>query len=377
MNHIALPLPERSNTVPGVPLKSKLKFRGPDGFQKYLKSRIERYFQYTRRTPRDVPAMYLKSAIILAWFFGSYAFLVFAAANWWQGVLGSLSLGVAMAAIGFNIQHDANHKAYSDHPWINRMMAYTLDLLGGSSFLWDHKHNTVHHTYSNITGHDDDIEIGPLGRLSPHQPRHFFHRFQHYYLWLLYGFIAIKWQLVDDYRDMIRGRIGHHKFSRPKNWHLVAFIAGKATALSLAFVIPWLWGHPIWQVILFYVLACWLNGLLIATVFQLAHVVEEADFPIPDDANTIHNHWAIHQVATTVDFSRKNPIVTWFMGGLNFQIEHHLFPKISHIHYPKISRLTERACKRFNIPYHTHKSFFHGVASHFRWLRHLGQPQTA
>jgi linoleoyl-CoA desaturase len=367
--------PESALPVGGnVASLTKIKFSGTDAFQKRLKARVDRYFRLTHRKPRDCPQMYAKTAIVLTWFFTSYALLVFAAPTWWIAVPLAISLGLSMAAIGFNIQHDGGHKAYSERNWVNRIMASTLDLLGGSSYVWDHKHNTVHHTYANITGHDDDIEVGFLGRLSPHQKRLRFHRYQHWYLWALYGFLPVKWQLFDDYLNIARGRIGNYKFARPKGKALLMFIGGKLTFLSMAFIIPALF-HPLWMVIVFYLLANLVNGILLAIVFQLAHVVEEAEFPMPsEETGKMETHWAVHQVETTVDFARSNPVWTWFLGGLNFQVEHHLFPRICHIHYPKISRLVERTCKEFGVRYHAHKSFFAGVASHFRWLRTMGQP---
>ncbi len=353
-----------------------VKFGPDDSFQKTLKARVDRYFRFTGRRMRDCPQMYVKSAVLFTWLFGSYALLVFVAATWWQALPLAISLGMAMAAVGFNVQHDGGHKAYSDRKWVNKLAAMSLDLLGGSSYCWDHKHNTIHHTYANITDHDDDIDVGVFGRLSPHQTRLPFHRLQHIYLWFLYGFLAMKWHFVDDYMTILRGKIGTHKFARPKGWNLVIFIGGKAIFLTLAFGLP-LFFHPFWAVVLFYAVAVWVNGLLISIVFQLAHVVEEAQFPMPEaDTGKMATHWAVHQVQTTVNFARNNRILTWFLGGLNFQIEHHLMPRISHIHYPRLSRLVENTCKDFGLTYNAHTGFFQGVASHFRWLHRMAKPET-
>ena len=362
---------------PAAPAHSpvKIKFSGTDAFQKTLKARIDRYFRFTKRSPRDCTQMYVKTGIVLSWFAASYALLVFAPLTWWLAIPLAVSLGLAMSAIGFNIQHDGGHRAYSSRNWVNSLMAKSLDLLGGSSYVWNHKHNTVHHTHTNITGHDDDIEVGFLARMSPHQKRYAFHRYQHWYLWLLYGFLPVKWQLFDDYLNIARGRIGNYRFARPKGKDLAVFIAGKAVFYSLAFVIPVLAGHSILTTVGFYLLANWVNGILLATVFQLAHVVEEAGFPMPDeDSGKMSVHWAVHQVQTTVDFARSNKVLCWFLGGLNFQVEHHLFPRICHIHYPKISRIVENVCKEFGVQYNAHRGFWSGVASHVRWLRQMGQP---
>src|SRR2546423_294932 len=114
----------------------ELKFGASDGFLRELRRRVDQYFQSARLRQRDCPQMYLKGAIILAWLALSYAVLVFLAETWWLALASAISLGLAMAAVGFNIQHDAGHQAYSRRTWINKLLAMTLDLLGGSSFVW-------------------------------------------------------------------------------------------------------------------------------------------------------------------------------------------------------------------------------------------------
>jgi linoleoyl-CoA desaturase len=211
------------------------KFDRENGFQRELHRRVEHHFLSTGRRQRDCPQMYVKTAAILAWFVASYLSLVFFSTDCWTTVPLAVSLGLAMAAIGFNIMHDGAHSAYSAWPAINRLMAMSLDLLGGSSYIWACKHNVVHHNYANITDHDDDIDIGILGRLSPHQPWLRFHRFQHYYLWVLYGLMPIKWHVYDDIRDCITGRIGGHghSFRRPRGWDLATLVGGKHYSSSL------------------------------------------------------------------------------------------------------------------------------------------------
>jgi linoleoyl-CoA desaturase len=294
--------------------------------------------------------MYLKTGIILTAFGGLYVLLVFAATAWWQAVPLALLLGLAMAEIGFNIEHDGGHHAYSDLAWVNRLMAMTLDLIGASSYVWHWKHAVVHHTYPNITGHDADIDLGILGRLTPHQKRLQFHRWQHYYLWPLYGLNVIKWHLYDDFRDVALGRIEKQRIPRPKGLELIGFIGGKAMLIAMAFVIPML-AHRFWVVMLFYCMTVTVAGVAVSVVFQLAHCVEEAEFPLPlEKTSSVENTWAIHQVETTVDFSRRSRIETWLLGGLNFQIEHHLFPRLCHVNYPAISKIVEQTCREFGMP---------------------------
>jgi len=352
------------------------KFANDNAFQLELRRRVEEYFRTTGRRPRDCWQMYLKTAILLAGFAVLYTLLVFVDQTWWQGLLLAVLLGLSAAGIGFNIQHDGGHQAYSNHPWVNKLTAMTLELIGGSSHLWRWKHVVLHHTYVNLTGHDTDIDLGLLARLTPHQRRLPYHRWQHLYLWPLYGLLAIKWQLLDDFRKLVSGRISNQPFPTPKGRELVTFIAGKAVFFTMAFGIPLLF-HSIGVVLLYYVVAGLVAGMTLSVVFQLAHCVEEAEFPLPgEETGRVEHAWAIHQAETTVDFARRGRVVGWLIGGLNFQIEHHLFPRLCHVNYPAISRLVEETCREFGIKYTEHRSFRAGLASHFRWLRRMGMPTT-
>jgi len=317
--------------------------------------------------------MYLKAAVLIAGFAATYWLLVFVARTWMQALPLAILLGLFIAGIGFNVQHDGGHQAFSNSRWVNTLMAMALELLGGSSYVWRWKHGVFHHTYVNITGHDTDIDLGILARLTPDQRRLRFQRWQHLYLWALYGLLVLKWQLVGDFRKVISGRMGRQSFPRPRGWDLVIFVAGKAVFFLLAFGIP-LWFHSVGVVLGYYAVAALVAGILLSVIFQVAHCVEEVAFPVPHSGTDRMDHaWAIHQVETTADFARGNRVVTWLVGGLNFQIEHHLFPRISHVHYPALSILVEQTCREFGIRYTAFGSFRAGLVSHFRWLRRLGR----
>ena len=365
-----------SSSVKSPDAEARPKFAKNDGFQAELRKRVDAYFRSSGRHERDCPQMYLKTIIILGCFAASYFALVFLAETWWQGLLLSLLVGLSTAGIGFNIQHDGGHNAYSNRPWINKLMAMTIDMIGGSSYMWHWKHVIFHHTYTNITGHDTDIELGVLGRLSPHQKRLLFHRWQHFYLWPLYGFIAIKWHLYDDFRDILAGRIGEHTIPRPRGWDLVTFLAGKVLFFTLAFGIPILM-HSWWVVLLFYTITEVLLGIILSIVFQSAHCVEGAAFPaLPKETGRIENAWAVHQVQSTVDFAQRSSILTWYLGGLNFQIEHHLFPRICHVNYPRLSKVVEETCKEYGVRYRAFPSFGGALKAHYLWLREMGRSES-
>jgi linoleoyl-CoA desaturase len=347
------------------------------GFFADLKKRVNQYFTETKKSERDCWQMYLKSAIIMAWMAASYVGLVFFAETWWQAVPLCFSLAAAMATIGMSIQHDGGHHGYSKYNWVNKIAALSMDFIGASSYLWHRKHAVFHHTYVNILDQDTDINAGPLGRFSPHQPRYKIHRFQQIYIWALYGLMAPRWHLIDDYKELMSGKIGKHRIARPKGWDLFNFFAGKVVSTTYLIVIP-LMMHEWWVMLMYYCLTMWLLGFILAVVFQLAHVVEEADFPTTHgEPAMVESTWAIHQIETTVDFARTSKSLTWMLGGLNFQVVHHLFPRISHIHYPALSKILEKTCADYNIKYHVHPTFWDGLKSHYRWLKRMGEPVRA
>ncbi len=347
------------------------KFQASGPLHQDLKGRVDAYFQQTGKTRRDQPGMYLKSVLILGWWVASYLFLLLVASGPVTLVLGCVSLALAMAGVGFAVQHDANHGGYSNHKRVNRALAFFLDLVGGSSYVWRWKHNIFHHTHTNVDGLDSDVDIAPFARFAPTQRRRSFHRFQHWYMWLLYGLLGLKWHLVDDFQNVITGRVGGQRMPRPRGWSLVGFLAGKAGFFAWVLVIPSMF-HPVLTVVLTYALTAAILGVVIAVIFQLAHCVEGTGFPALPLRGRFEVDWATHQLQTTVDFAPHNRLLTWFLGGLNFQVVHHLFPQVCHLHYPAIAQLVAETCREHGVPYLTQPTFRGALASHFRWLRAMG-----
>jgi len=341
------------------------------GFHAELRRRVRLHLEANGRPARGLFAIYVKTAVLGLWLAGSYLLLVFAADRPWQAALLALSLGLAVAGIGMNVMHDGSHGSYSTDRRVNRAMALTLDLLGGSSYVWKHKHNVLHHTWPNVAGVDDDINTGGLARLSPAQPRRRLHRFQHLYMWPLYALLAVKWHLFDDFAFIVTGRLGGQKLPRPGLADLSTLVAGKLVFAAWAFGLPLL-RHPASTVALVYVASAGVVGLTLSVVFQLAHCVPEA-IPAPGRSAS----WAECQVAASVDFARGSRLLGWYLGGLNFQIEHHLFPQLCHAHYQGIAPLVERTCHEFGVSYHARPTFRAALASHFRLLERLGRDELA
>jgi linoleoyl-CoA desaturase len=350
----------------------RLQFGEDRSFQIELRRRVDDFFKNTGKHKTDNWQMFVKSAIILVCFSAAYLFLVFSSRSVWTGIPTAIVLGLSMAGIGFCIQHDAGHNAYSKQRWLNKLAAMTLDFIGGSSYVWHFKHAVIHHTYVNITGWDTDIDFGTLARVTPHQKRLWFHRWQHLYLWPLYGLLAIKWQLFDDFQYIVTGRLGRHRIPRPRRKDLVVFIAGKVVFFTWVLVIPLMF-HPFSVVLFYYGIAVLVLGTVLSMIFQLPHCVGQAEFPMPEkETGRIKKSWAAHQAGVTLDFAQNNGVATWLLGGLNYHLEHHLFPTICHVNYPAISKIVWETCREFRVPYGTHHSFLNGVASHYRWLKQMG-----
>ena len=292
----------------------KIRFAPNSEFEKELSKRVNAHFNNSANKRRDILNMYLKSARAIGWVLISYYLIVFANLPLWGIILASVSMSFALNALSFNVMHDAIHGAYSRHKIVNRLMGHWLDLIGGSSYLWKTKHNYYHHSYTNITGHDDDVEVGIFARFTPYQKKYFFHRFQHIYIWFLYGFLAIKWHFLDDFYIFFTGKLNGHKIERPKGIDAVILFGGKIFFFVAAFVIPSLY-YPVLYVVLFYIFIAMMQGVIMSVVFQLAHCVEEAEFP-ENDAETgiMDRTWVVHQIITTVDFARDNKLLTWYLG---------------------------------------------------------------
>jgi linoleoyl-CoA desaturase len=222
-----------TRTSPGSALpaaRSAVRFTSPDPLHAELKRSAARHFAETGRSTRGDVRMWTKTAVILAWAAGSYALLLGVDRAGWVRVLLAVSLGLAIAGIGFSVMHDANHGSYARGEGPNRALGFALDLIGGGSYFWRHKHNVLHHTYTNVSGLDVDIAANPLLRFAPDQPRRPFMRFQHLYVWALYAVYPLGWWLVDDFRRAFTGRIGDQPIPRPPRWELLGLFAGRPSS---------------------------------------------------------------------------------------------------------------------------------------------------
>lgn len=338
-----------------------------------LKDKVDTYFKSNNISQTGNYKLYIKTALLLLSLAALYTVLVFFTPTTWVAVLLCCLLGVNLAGIGFNIMHDGAHGSFSKKTWVNELMGYSLNIMGGNVYLWKYKHNVNHHSFTNIEGMDDDIDIEPWIRVHDDQKKYWFHRFQHIYWIVLYGVTYVLWIFVQDFQKYFSGKVGETPFRKMDVKEHFIFWGSKLFYVGMAIVLP-MFLVGVLQTIIGYSIIAFVCGLIIAVVFQLAHIVEDASFSTPDkDVFKIEEEWAVHQIKTTANFATKSKIVSWFTGGLNFQVEHHLFPRISHIHYPKISELVRETCAQFNVPYMEFPTVLSAVRSHVVHLKQVGR----
>lgn len=286
--------------------------------------------------------------------------------------------GLGMAGIGMGVMHDAIHGSYSKNRKVNKYMGYTMNLIGANATVWKIQHNVLHHTYTNIDEADDDINAPFFLRFSPHAKKYWLHRFQYLYIWFFYGLSTISWITTKDFVRINRyKKMGFVKkedyvkeITKLTGWKLLYYSYALILPLVVVPLAPWI-------VILAFIAMHFITGLAISVVFQTAHVMPSTDFPLPDEKGLIANDWAIHQLATTSNFSPRSRWFSWLIGGLNYQVEHHLLPNICHVHYRKLSEIVAETAREYGIPYHTKKTFIAAIWDHIKMLHQLGRMELA
>ncbi|MGD1840169.1 MAG: fatty acid desaturase family protein [Thermonemataceae bacterium] len=359
-------------------LKGKVKFVNKDKNQFFsvLKKRVDHYFKERNISKYANTQMVIKSIVLLSAYILSFVAILTLQLPVWANMLLWFAMGVALAGIGMSVMHDANHGAYSPNKTINRIMAHTLNLLGGSTLNWKLQHNILHHTYTNIADMDDDVENKLALKFSPNTERKGFHQYQYIYAFFFYGLLTLYWAALKDFVQFFKYNAnGVNPNNRKENTNfLIRMVIDKIVYFFILLFIPIYFFHlPALQVITGFLLMHFVGGIILTVVFQLAHVVEGATHPLPDMQGNIDNHWAVHQLYTTVNFSRKNKWLSWYVGGLNFQVEHHLFPRMCHVHYPNIAPIVKQTAEEFGVPYQENETFGEALKSHVVALKQIGR----
>lgn len=360
-------------------MKIKFNNKHQPGFFKDVRKEVDNYFQENNLSKNANGEMVAKTIFFMM----SLVTLYFLILSNNFGLLASLGLvilvGMVKAFIGFNISHDAIHGSYSSNKNINKLLSYSFPLIGANAYVWEITHNKVHHTYTNIAGHDEDLEVAPgLIRLSPQDKYSYIMKFQHLYAFLLYCLSSLSWVFRKDYKKFFQKKIGNiDNTGHPKKEYFKLFFF-KFLYYAIYIIIPLIvlditW----WQFLIGFLVMHMSEGLVLGLVFQLAHVVEDTQYPVPDVEGNMQESWAIHQMYTTANFACKSPLAKFLCGGLNFQIEHHLFPHVCHVHYPVISKIVKAKAREYSIPYYENETFFKAIKSHYQTLKQFGNPEPA
>lgn len=344
-------------------------------FFKVLNKRVNQYFQDKGISKKGNLNMKIKTIFMLFLYFTPFVLMLTGVVTGFWPIIGMWAImGLGMSGLGLAVMHDANHGSYSSNQKVNDFVGFIIHFIGGYHINWKIQHNVLHHSFTNVEGFDEDIEAGVM-RFSPAQERKGIFKYQVFYAPFLYALLTLNWFFVKDFdqlsrykeKDLLKTqnitygqairRVIFHKI-----WYFLLFIVLPIAVLSISW----------WQVMLGFLLMHFICGEILSLIFQPAHVLEETDFYETDESGSIENNWAVHQVRTTANFGNGSKWFTWFVGGLNHQVEHHLFPHICHVHYPEISKIIKETTAEFNLPYHQHKTFFGALRSHFTLLHKLG-----
>jgi linoleoyl-CoA desaturase len=356
----------------------RIKFIPTDrsAFYPTLKTRVEAYFKENGISRHANGAMKVKAAVLIGTYLLSFLCILLLQPTYPLALALWALMGIGLAGIGMSVMHDANHGAFSASERVNWWMGHTLNLCGGSTHNWKLQHNILHHTYTNITHVDEDIQDRLVLKFSPHTKARWYHRFQWLYATLFYGLLTLYWVLAKDLVQYVQfgangtdnGRAGQRRRTLVRILLLKAIYFAMALGLPIALGIPW------WQVLTGFLLMHMVAGMILTLVFQLAHSVEGTTHPLPDADGVVGNDWAIHQVQTTVNFSPGNKLLSWYVGGLNYQIEHHLFTRVAHVHYPALSPIVKRTAEEFGLEYRVNPTLLGALRSHYSLLHRVGLP---
>lgn len=342
-----------------------------------LNQRVNDYFKTNGINRYANTEMKIKTVFMYTLYLTPYFLLITGTVTNSWGMLGlCVIMGLGVAGIGLSIMHDANHGSYSSKKWVNQLLGYSLNVVGGNAFNWKIQHNVLHHTYTNIFEVDEDISPRGVLRMTPYEKWKVIHQFQYIYAWFLYGLMTLVWILVKDYvRIANYQREGHIKRQKADfATELAILLATKVVYFGYIMVIPLLvlsitW----WQWLIGFLVMQYVAGFILAIIFQPAHVIEGTEYPMPDESGSMENSWAIHQLRTTTNFANNSTLFSWYVGGLNYQVEHHLFPNICHVHYRNISKIVKQTAQEFNLPYKAAPTFWDAITGHARLLKELGK----
>ncbi|MAQ47675.1 MAG: acyl-CoA desaturase [Flavobacteriales bacterium] len=340
-----------------------------------LRYEVNKYFSQNQIKKKANLNMYLKCILMLSIYVTPYCLMVLGYVDNSLFWLCWLLMGFGMAGVGMCIMHDGNHNAFSNNRNINKIMGFTLQLLGGTYKNWKIQHNQLHHKYPNVIHHDPDVSPIKLLRFSPDSDYKKIYRFQFIYAWFLYGLMTFSFATIKEFKQLIEWSRNKIITTDQFRQLMLELIGWKTMYYFFILFIPIIVlniSFLEWFGLFF--LMHFVAGFLLAIVFQTAHIMPDCKHLAYSEKLDL-NTWAVNQLLTTSNYSPNNKVFSWLIGGLNYQIEHHLFPGICHVHYEKLSPIVKRVANDYNLPYHYKENFLQAIIAHGKMLYYLGQMQ--
>jgi linoleoyl-CoA desaturase len=340
-----------------------------------LRRRVAAALRDAGRTPLGDWRIWSDVVVVTAWVFGSYLVLLLVPLSAPLVALVVLSFGVALTASLTHVVHASMHGAVARTRRVNLLVAQLFAPWGVSWHWWTVKHNSGHHGYLNIDGFDPDLDQGALMRWTESQPWHPWHRYQHVYAWALYPFLTLRYVVAADVGFLFTGKFKGRRIEAPSVRRTTLLLLDKLGPLMLLLV-PALLLHPTLQVLGIAVAVLLVNGMTTVLVFLSTHYTEEAANAVPDADGHIDEEWAACVARATTSLAVRNRTLRWYLAGQDRHLEHHLFPRVAHVHYPVIKGVVRDWCTEHELPYHERPSLLDAWRSHQRRMRVLGRAQT-
>ncbi len=351
---------------------NKIKFQPEpvDGFYNTLKHRVNTYFHENKISRFATPQAIIKATALFSLFISTYIIILTVELSFGLFLLAWFFQGVFIIFAAMSIVHDAAHGAFSRRKWVNALLLRFANLVGGDGYMYKYKHTVSHHPYTNIHGIDIDLEQSGMVRVTPFTKSKKKHRYQYWYMKILYPFYILFWVLMRDFKYYRMEKIGPVKAHHARI-HWAMLFTSKLFYFFYMLVLPyWLLPYPFWQVFLGFFIMHMGSGIVAMFALLSNHVVEDSLFVVPDDDGLIPCTWGEHQLRTTDDYSPDSRLISFMFSGLNHHVAHHLFPRYCHVHYPVITKMVRAAAREFGLRYRFN-SITGGLYSHFRLLRKL------
>ena len=277
----------------------------------------------------------------------------------------------AQLFILLNIAHDANHYAIFKNKFLSKVMTYSFDLCGVSSYMWRELHHAQHHTCINIDGEDETLVARNLFRFTKNHPKRFLYRFQHFYFLFFYGFFTADWVFFKDFECFFFPYTNYLKTMKHPGKEYVKLFLFKIVYIGYMIVLPAFITSFSVVFIIFIFLAChFVIGLIGGTVIQITHPLATAEFPA---SKADYPNFASHVFATTADYSVNSKIAEWFFGGLHLHVIHHLCPNICHVHYNHLTIIVKEVAQKYQVNYRVNRTMLTAIKDHYHLLKSLSK----